>query len=125
MRRVLPWALVLALLAAQTLGLVHRVAHPFTQPFAHPRAHTAVAHAGHGHASDHAQHGLIETLFQGHAGDADCRLYDQLAHSDTLACPPALALPLLLPATLLAYFQGEALARHAALFQARAPPPVR
>lgn len=117
-RRVLLWPLVLALLAAQTLGLVHGVVHTPVQAWAQH-----VEHAGHdlpGH-----EHGLIDALFSGHAGDADCRLYDQLSHSDTAAGVAAVTLPLLLPATLFAYFQGEAVARHAALFEARAPPPVR
>ena len=109
--------MVFALLAAQMLGLIHGVAHSPVQAPAH------LAHAGqdhHGHS-----HGLIDTLFAGHAGDADCRLYDQLSHSDTVADVPTVILPLLLPATLFAYFQGEAVARHAALFEARAPPSIR
>ncbi len=121
LRRALLWPLVLALLAAQTLGLVHGVAH---SPVHAAAQH--VEHAGHDHHDHDDDHGgLIETLFSGHAGDADCRLYDQLSHSDTVADVPAVTLPLLLPATLFAYFQGEAVARHAALFEARAPPPVR
>jgi hypothetical protein len=107
--------MVLALLMAQTLGLVHGVAHSPVQHVAH------VASAQH----DDPAHGLIDTLFSGHGSDADCRLYDQLSHGDTTACVPAVILPLLLPAALFAYFQGEAVARHAALFEARAPPPVR
>lgn len=107
--------MVLALLMAQTLGLVHGVAHSPVLPAGH------VASAQH----DDPAHGLIDTLFAGHGTDADCRLYDQLSHGDTAACVPAISLPLLLPATLFAYFQGEAVARHAALFEARAPPSIR
>ena len=116
LRRVLLWPLVLALLVAQTLGLVHGVAHSPVQAVAQQ-----VSHAG---PVQH-EHGLIEALFSGHAGDAECRLYDQLSHGDAATSVPALALPVLLPATLLAYFQGEAVARHAALFEARAPPSIR
>lgn len=115
LRRVLLWPLVLALLVGQTLGLVHGVAHSPVQPAGH------VASAQH----DDPAHGLIDTLFAGHGTDADCRLYDQLSHGDTAAGVPAISLPLLLPATLFAYFQGEAVARHAALFEARAPPSIR
>jgi hypothetical protein len=115
LRRVLLWPLVLALLVAQTLGLVHGVAHSPVQQV------TRAAAAQH----DDPAHGLIDSLFAGHGTDADCRLYDQLSHGDTAACVPALSLPVLLPATLFAYFQGEAVARHAALFEARAPPSIR
>ena len=115
LRRVLLWPLVLALLVAQTLGLVHGVAHSPVQQAGH------VASGLH----DEPAHGLIDTLFAGHGTDADCRLYDQLAHGDAPACVPAISLPVLLPATLFAYLQGEAVARHAALFEARAPPPIR
>ncbi len=115
LRRVLLWPLVLALLVAQTLGLVHGVAHSPVQQVAHAAA------AQH----DDAAHGLIDTLFSGHGSDAECRLYDQLSHGDTVACVPSVSLPLQLPATLFAYFQGEAVARHAALFEARAPPSIR
>ncbi len=119
LRRVLLWPLLLALLVAQTLGLVHGVAHSPVQQVAH------VASAQHDdHAHDPA-HGLIDILFAGHGTDADCRLYDQLSHGDTAACVPAISLPVLLPATLFAYFQGEAVARHAALFESRAPPSIR
>ena len=115
LRRVLLWPLVLALLVVQTLGLVHGVAHSPVQHVAH------VASAQH---DDHA-HSLIDILFAGHGTDADSRLSDQLSHGDTAACVPAISLPVLLPATLFAYFQGEAVARHAALFEARAPPSIR
>lgn len=118
LRRVLLWPLVLALLMAQTLGLVHGVVHTPVQAGKQHVEHADQDHPGHAH-------GLIDALFSGHAGDADCRLYDQLSHSDSVADVPAVILPLLLPSTLFAYFQGEAIARHAALFEARAPPSIR
>jgi hypothetical protein len=118
LRRVLLWPLVLALLVAQTLGLLHAVVHS--------PVHAGVQQvelAGHDHPAH--GHGLIDTLFATHGGGADCRLYDQLSHGDVAAAVPVVVLPLLLPATLFAYFQGEAVARHAALFEARAPPSIR
>jgi hypothetical protein len=93
-----------SLLALQTLGAMHGVAHA----------------GGHGNADASG----IAKLFGGHAaGSADCHLYDQLAHADLAAfssTPPAalppqgvatVALPASLPAAAPRFFQ------------ARAPPP--
>ena len=60
-----------------------------------------------------------------HHGQNDCRLYDQLAHGAALPSVPVLLLPVLPPVALLAWFQGEALARWVALFDARGPPVSR
>lgn len=119
LRRVPAWLLVFALLAVQTLGLVHRVAHGPRQDLARHGVQAEPVHA-HVHA-----HGMLDGLFTGHGSDGDCRLYDQLSQGDPLGAVAAVPLPLLLPATLFAYFQGEALARRAALFEARAPPALR
>lgn len=55
----------------------------------------------------------------------DCRLYDQLTPLDLATLVPIVVLPLFLPAYWLTFIEGEALARHAALFEARAPPSLR
>jgi hypothetical protein len=72
--------LVLALLLAQALGSMHRVAH---------------AGGPHALAGEHAGHSLTAELFSGHDGAADCRLYDQLAQSE--AAPPAAGQPAAAP----------------------------
>ncbi|MGE0498037.1 MAG: hypothetical protein AB7I35_10240 [Ramlibacter sp.] len=105
-RRGSLWLVMVALVAAQTLGLLHSLVHP------------PAATGGH-------LHGWVEKFFADHADDADCRLYDQLSHSDGAPGVPLLALPALPPAFIFQFFQGEAVARWAALFDARGPPSVR
>ena len=122
---VYPWVLVLALLWAQSLGLWH-----------------GIVHAGHGLDSTHATlaltnslsdvapsaagasspHSLFESLFGNHHEGVDCELFDQLCHGHALATALVLVLPLGVPAAHTAYLTGLAVARWAALFQARAPP---
>lgn len=156
-RRWLLPALAFALVAAQALGLMHRVVHG-------PQAAWAAAHGdglaagvdGHGHdhhhhhgehdhddggqafvgavgghdaahAQDHLHghgHGWIAALFAGHADDTGCRLFDPLNH-EGLAALPVLAVPLVFSSFFLDVFQGECLARWAALFDARGPPVLR
>ena len=78
------WLLAALLLAAQALGLAHRVAHAPGLPgpvVAHAMAFSAAGpHAhSHGRADDHAHaHAHHE------AGSPDCQLIDQLAHADAL-----------------------------------------
>lgn len=105
------WLAVVALLAAQMLGLLHRSVH-----LSPGGARAPALHASHG----------VGDLFASH-GDAtsDCRLYDQLGHGDALACPIALPVSFVVPAYVLHTTLGEVLARWAALFDARGPPAVR
>lgn len=105
------WLAVSALLAAQMLGLLHRSLHLPSRG-----AQAAAVHASHG----------VGDLFASH-GDAtpDCRLYDQLGHGDALALVPVPALSFMVPAYVLHATVGQALARWAALFDARGPPAVR
>ncbi|MFS2056164.1 hypothetical protein ACEN8K_46150, partial [Variovorax sp. CT11-76] len=51
----------------------------------------------------------IASLFGLHT-DAECRLYDQLAHGASAPGVPLVVLPVLLPAATFAWLQGEALA---------------
>jgi hypothetical protein len=101
--------LVAAVLLAQMLGLVHRVAHG---AFAGAgTAATAVAH-------DH----VAESLFGGHDDDASCRLYDQLMHADlAFGSPPGLALQAHGAAGLRPHPAWQ-LAAQAAGYLARGPP---
>ena len=107
--------LLWALVAAPTLGLMHRIVHGPHVALGHERA----VEAQH-HDCDHG-HGWIAALFTAHDDDSTCRLLDSLAHAD-LTPPPAVALVALPPSTVVAALQGLALARWAALFDARGPP---
>lgn len=119
LRRGLAWVLLFALVAAQTLGLMHRVVHG---PEFGTDAEAASIHA---HDEDHHSHSWTETLFGGHDGESTCRLFDQLSQGGCLPSVPAVLLPLAAPSFLLQWFQGEAVARWAALFDARGPPQLR
>jgi len=116
-RRVLFWLLALALLLAQGLGQVHRSLHG---PVLLARAAQALA------ATDAPPVAVARDADAfGHLSDTDCRLYDQLLHADLLPGVPLVPPPLVLPVTVLHRLAGEALARWAALYDARGPPPTR
>jgi hypothetical protein len=111
--RWLAWGLVLALLAAQTIGLAHRVAHG-------DEGRAAVL------AGDHGPHDAAEAdggLFDDHtAGGNECRLLDQAAHADALVA--AAAPPPLIEAAALPRVAATAAprARRVVAYQARGPP---
>ncbi|QFZ87621.1 hypothetical protein GFK26_15900 [Variovorax paradoxus] len=115
--RALVVALAFALWFAGTMGLMHRSLHVPGLPAA---AAAATAQAEHRHGTGHT----LASLFGVH-DDADCRLYDQLAHGAGAPGVPLVVLPMLLPAATFAYLQGEAIARWVALFDARGPPSTR
>jgi hypothetical protein len=121
LRRYVLVLALFALLAAQMLGVLHRVAHsPLT-------AHASAAHAQ-THVHEPAGAGPVDALlelFTGHGSDSDCRVYDQIGHGDVLPSVVALVLPVVVPASVLQFFAGEFIARWAALFDARGPPSVR
>ncbi|MBI5277828.1 MAG: hypothetical protein HY854_15365 [Burkholderiales bacterium] len=99
------FALIAALVLAQALGAMHRIAH-----FGHAPSHAQEA-AGSGH--------WVAALFDAH-GEKECPLLDGVAHDlITAATTTSADLP---KARLLAHSEGEALARFAALFNARGPP---
>jgi hypothetical protein len=80
------WLLAALLLVAQGLGLVHGIAHGNPQVAAHACADEEHVHeARPGFAAAHVHGGSHE------AGDAECRLIDQLAHADALFAAPAWA----------------------------------
>jgi hypothetical protein len=120
LRRTLLSCLVLALVWAQALGMMHRVAH--------------ADHAGSGQASTLQQpgddgqagepgHGWIAALFAGHdEGGGSCRVFDQQGHGDAMPCVAALALPSVLFALVAPWRAGYRLAASAAPFGARGPP---
>ena len=116
------WVLTfaLAMLLAQSLGLLHRATAPVPQVHTHAtQAHThASAHDhAHGHEGD-----FLGKLFAGHASDADCQIFDQLSSSDAASALLAVGLSLALTSALCTLPQGLASARWHAQFQARGPP---
>ncbi len=115
--------LALAVWLAATLGLMHETMHVHGLKAVGATAARA-DHGDHARRVDHADRGVhgLHTLFAGHQSDADCRLYDQLAHGSAMPCVPFVALPVFLPAATFAWFEGEVLARWVALFDARGPP---
>jgi hypothetical protein len=110
------WCLVvLALLAAQALGLMHRIVHaPHVQHSAQVQIQAQTLQPAHGAS-------WISSLFAGHSDDSTCRLFDPLGHGAPPVAP-AVVLPVVLSSFFLDHFQGEFLVRWAALFEARGPP---
>ena len=117
------WILTLSLLLVQTLGTMHRVLH------ASGAGSTILAVSGQNQPVKAQEKiktaGGLATLFSSHASDTDCRLYDQASHGSAALHVLSPALPVVLPSFAVAIFQGEALARWAALFDARSPPLTR
>lgn len=121
-RRVLFGLLALALVLAQALALMHRVAHA---PDAAPGVQQpAGAVLGDEHDHERGEAGWLAALFAHEGGDPGCRVLDSLGH-DAMACPPALHASTAVPAFILSLSLGEFLARRAALFEARGPPVLR
>jgi hypothetical protein len=87
-------AFVLALLLAQTLGVLHRYTHgpqgvATSGVAAHSHDPADPSHARHDHddSSDAAPggHALVGALFDSHEDESsECKLYDQLTHGDAL-----------------------------------------
>ena len=115
--------LMAALLLVQALGQIHAVRHGLAADVTHG-AGTAEGSAPHAAHADHAHEGagFLNQLFSAHASDADCRLYDQLAGGHAVPSALAVTVPVVAPPFAVASFAGDALARWAALFNARGPP---
>ncbi len=132
-RAVVLLAMVASLLV-QTLGVLHGVAHPARQAVGHVdhthhRDHDHHDHDGHAHEG-HAHHDEATTtwlahLFAGHGEGAECRLFDALGSGDGAVQSPPDLLATALPDYWLVFYAGQALARWAALYQARGPPSPR
>lgn len=122
-RRWLALLMVLMLLSQllwQTMGQMHGVVHA---PGIRALAATPEAHSVHGNLQ--ADAGWVSDMFNSHGDDGTCRLIDQLGCGDALLASP-FTLPAVPPvAFALAVASGEALARWAALFDARGPPVLR
>ena len=114
--------LAAVLVMTQTLGLVHAITHGssgsslyFDDEFHdHDHDHDVAKAPGVNH--------FFVSLFSLHSDVSDCRLFDQASHDGGLAMTFKSTLPGVPPPLTVAIFQGEALARWAALFDARGPP---
>ena len=127
-----------ALVMAQMLGAVHGTAHGPAASLIHASGHAADEHHEHGHGNEpndaHKQDKLqykatassssqfVISLFSSHQTASDCSLYDLASPGGALLAVAHIALPAVLPPMAVAIFAGKALARWAALFDARGPP---
>lgn len=124
------WLLASAILLLQSLAFVHGVMHPSgfdptVQLSARAGVLVATTDAGEAAARRPApalEKSRLALLFSAHTDDADCRLYDQAGHGGATLHVACLPLPVVPPSFAVAIFQGEAIARWAALFDARGPP---
>ena len=114
--------LAAVLVMTQTLGLVHAITHGssgsslyFEDEF-HDQDHD------HDVAKAPGVNHFLVSLFSLHSDVSDCRHFDQASHDGGLAMAVKSALPVVPPPLSVGIFQGEALARWAALFDARGPP---
>ena len=120
----LVFTLISALIFSVFLGQLHAVKHAGFLGAAHAESMHTPQHDKehvnpHGNSKDH---GFYEQLFSNHSTDTDCRLYDQLSDGHAMPVVAVALLPGVLPSPVVASFAGEALARWAALFDARGPP---
>ena len=123
------WLLALSLLAAQALGLAHRVAHGPLQAFSLAAAHQA-SQASHAHAvhrrpatqRDSANQGHQGPFDQHEAGGTECRLLDQAAQVEALLVAALPALPPRRPAQVPAAARTLRAAGPACAYLARGPP---
>lgn len=116
-RAVLGW-LLFAMVCAQALGLLHRVAHL-------PAGHAAAwAHASPGaeQRQPAAQAANWTHALFAHADEAGCRLLDGLGHCGTPVHAPDLAPPLAPAAQSLLFADAGPVERRPSPFLARGPP---
>lgn len=120
-RQSLVLLLIAALVLWHSLGVMHRLAH--AEPgHAHGSIAATLPDAG---VHESGGHGLGRLFADHQQGSSDCRLLDQLAHADGAPAVAAAAASLDPPAFLARILSGQALARWAALFDARGPPAFR
>jgi hypothetical protein len=121
-------ALLLAVVLAQTLGLVHRsLYHPLQHSLHGVGAQHSHNHANDTHAHDNDAHSdcspsWLAGLFAGHSDDAGCRLVDAQSSFGFVFYAASLALTSFVAMELIAFSQITSTARAAALFEARGPP---
>lgn len=125
-----PWAshgatallcLVLALLFAQSMGQLHRIKHR-GYPAVLQSQPVTLATAGAPTASAPVHFWLSRFFLMHDEGSPDCRLFDLSQQDGVSPSVAALVLPTSPLSMGVALFSGAALARWAALFDARGPP---
>ncbi len=123
--RVFFFGLALAVVLAQTLGLMHGVMHGNVHsPQVELAEQSELAYGSDDHDHDHSD-SWVERLFGSHGDESDCRVYDQLSHGDAAPATAGPTLPLSLTPFVFSLLPGLAVARWHALFQARGPPNLR
>ena len=123
--RVFFFGLALAVVLAQTLGLMHGVMHGNVHSLQVELAEQSeLASGSDDHDHDHSD-SWVERLFGSHGDESDCRVYDQLSHGDAAPATAGPTLPLSLTPFVFSLLPGLAVARWHALFQARGPPNLR
>ena len=123
--RVFFFGLALAVVLAQTLGLMHGVMHGNVHSLQVELAEQSeLASGSDDHDHDHSD-SWVERLFGSHGDESDCRVYDQLSHGDSAPAMAGPTLPLSLTPFVFSLLPGLAVARWHALFQARGPPNLR
>lgn len=116
--------LACALLWAQALGLAHGIVHGPQLGSLDAVSSSATAPAV-SEGGPRVEQGFWAQLLAGHQGESDCRVFEQLNHTDALPAVPLLALPALAPLPPLAAVAGGCFVRQVLPFQARGPPPTR
>ena len=112
-RRLACATLLVALVLAQTLGLVHRIVHA---PIGgHPAVTASASTASSGIA-------WLKALFAGHSSEQGCDLYDQLSHADAVPQAAIAALVVHDADAVPSWHSGVQAAAQAAGFLARGPP---
>ena len=106
-------ALLAAVLLLQWFGLVHRVAHA---------PHLAAAQTVGVQPAHASPHGVFDALFGAHHSDADCQLFDQLSHADTVVSVLPPLMPALPPLAGPQVHESWHLAAQSAGYLARGPP---
>lgn len=112
--------LALALVLAQSIGLIHGIAHAPLLTGSQLSAHAE-------QASDAAD-SFVERLFgddHDQNGNAKCHLFDQSNHLDGLCNVSAVALPTHFAAVIPVAYTGLSAVRWLAAFHARGPPSLR
>ena len=117
-RRVLIAVAMLALVLAQTLGLVHRVVHAHAAPVSHAISTDAYSRVDTGEA----EAAWVHRLFGDHHGGSDCDSYDKLTGCDALKSVVVAPAPPSVDSTLTPVHPAWHLAAQAAGFLARGPP---
>ena len=123
--RAWAWLIVLALVAVQTLGALHGVAHASRAGQAVADASAAIGTSFEpGAAAEPSPHSIswLDAVFGANSGGHDCKAFDQASHADLVGTAPSMAVfaaPAVAPACVRIAWH---LAAQASGFLARGPP---